>query len=56
MIKPCNYDFLQGKACRCAPTTSRLSFRGKVWLAYFACVALAIGTAIGMSILLAPGA
>lgn len=55
MIKPCNYDCLQGKTCRCAPT-NRLSFRGKVGLAYLACVALAIGTAIGMSILLAPGA
>lgn len=55
MIKPCNYDCLQGKTCYCAPAY-RLSFRGKVWLAYLACVALAVGTAIGMSILLAPGA
>lgn len=55
MIEPCNHDCLQGEACRCAPT-NRLSCRGKTWLAYLACVALAISTAIGMSILLAPGA
>lgn len=55
MIKPCNYDCLQGRACYCA-RPCRLSCRGKVWLAYLVCVALAVFTAIGMSILLAPGA
>lgn len=56
MIKPCNYDCLQGKACHCAPTTGRLSCNAKTWLAYLACVALAVIVAIGMSVLLAPGA
>lgn len=55
MIKPCNYDCEQGRYCYCA-RPCRLSCRGKVWLAYLMCIALAVFTAIGMSILLAPGA
>lgn len=55
MIKPCNYDCKQGKTCYCV-RSRHLSYRGKVWLAYLMCVALAVFTAIGMSILLAPGA
>lgn len=51
----CNQDCNQGRSCHCEQPR-RLSCRGKVWLAYLMCVALAVFTAIGMSILLAPGA
>lgn len=54
MIKPCNYDCEQGRACYCEQPR-RLSYRGKVWLAYFATVAVAIGAAVAMSYILAPG-
>ena len=50
----CNHDCQQGKSCHCNQPR-RLSYRGKVLLAYFATVAAAIGTAVGMSYLLAPG-
>ena len=50
----CNQDCQQGRAC-CCKQPSRLSYRGKVWLAYFATVAVAIGAAVAMSYLLAPG-
>ena len=55
MIKPCNYDCEQGRYCYCA-WPRRLSCHSKVWLAYLVCVALVVLAAIGMSILLAPGA
>lgn len=51
MIKPCNHDCEQGRYCYCA-RPRRLSFRVKVWLAYFATV---IGTAVAMSYFLPPG-
>jgi hypothetical protein len=54
MIKPCNYDCNQGRSCYCEQPR-RLSYRGKVWLAYLATVAVAIGAAAAMSCLLAPG-
>ncbi len=50
----CNHDCNQGRACYCEQPR-RLSYRGKVWLAYFATVAVAIGTAVAMSYFLAPG-
>ena len=50
----CNHDCNQGHRCYCEQPC-RLSFRGKVWLAYFATVSVAIGTAIAMSYFLAPG-
>ena len=50
----CNHDCNQGRACHCEQP-SRLSYRGKVWLAYLATVAAAIGTAVAMSYFLAPG-
>lgn len=50
----CNQDCQQGKACYCVQPR-RLSFRGKVWLAYFATVALGFGAAAAMSYFLAPG-
>ena len=51
----CNYDFQQGRACYCEQPR-RLSYRGKVWLAYSVTVAFAIGTAVAMSYFLPPGA
>ena len=50
----CNHDRNQDCNCYCEQPR-RLSFRGKVWLAYFATVAVAIGTAVAMSYFLAPG-
>ena len=50
----CNHNCNQGRNCYCEQPR-RLSYCGKVWLAYFATVALAIGTAVGMSYFLAPG-
>ena len=50
----CNHDCNQGRACFCKQP-SRLSYRGKVWLAYFATVATAVCTAVSMSYFLAPG-
>ena len=50
----CNQNCNQGRSC-CCKQPSRLSYRGKVLLAYFATVALAIGTAVAMSYFLAPG-
>ena len=50
----CNHDCNQGRSCYCEQPL-RLSYRGKVLLAYLATVALAIGTAVAMSYLLAPG-
>ena len=50
----CNHDCNQGRACHCEQPR-RLSYRGKVCLAYFATVALAICTSVSMSYLLAPG-
>jgi len=50
----CNQDCQQGKACYCEQPR-RLSYRGKVWLAYIATVVVAIGAAVAMSYLLAPG-
>ena len=50
----CNHDCNQGRAC-CCKQPSRLSYGGKVLLAYFATVAAAIGTAVAMSYFLAPG-
>jgi len=38
----CNHDCNQCRSCYCKQP-SRLSCRGKVWLAYFATVAVAIG-------------
>jgi hypothetical protein len=55
MIESCNHDCKQGRYCYCA-WPRRLSCHSKVWLVYLVCVALAVFTAIGMSILLAPGA
>ena len=50
----CNQDCNQGRACYCEHPR-RLSYRGKVLLAYFATVAAAIGTAVAMSYFLSPG-
>lgn len=50
----CNQDRNQGRSCYCEQPRC-LSYRGKVWLAYFATVAVAIGAAVAMSYLLAPG-
>lgn len=50
----CNHDCNQGRSC-CCKQPSRLSFRGKVFLAYIATVALAIFTSAVMSYFLAPG-
>ena len=50
----CNYDFQQGRACYCEQPR-RLSYRGKVWLAYSATVGVAIAAAVGMSYFLPPG-
>ena len=50
----CNHDCQQGRACYCEQPR-RLSCRGKVWLAYFATVAVAIGTSVAMSYFLPPG-
>lgn len=50
----CNHDCNQGRNFHCEQP-SRLSYRGKVWIAYFATVAIAIGTAVAMSYFLAPG-
>lgn len=50
----CNHDCNQGRRCHCEQPR-RLSYRGKVFLAYFATVAAAIGTAVAMSYFLPPG-
>lgn len=50
----CNQDCNQGRSCYCEQP-SRLSYRGKVLLAYIATVVVAIGAAVAMSYLLAPG-
>lgn len=50
----CNHDCNQGRNCHCEQPR-RLSYRGKVFLAYFATVAAAIGTAVAMSCFLPPG-
>jgi hypothetical protein len=50
----CNHDCNQGRRCHCEKPR-RLSYRGKVFLAYFATVAAAICTAVAMSYFLAPG-
>ena len=50
----CNQDCNQVRSCYCEQPR-RLSYRCKVWLAYFATVAAAIGSAVAMSYLLAPG-
>lgn len=50
----CNHDCNQGRTCYCEQPR-RLSYRGKVLLAYFATVAAAIGTAVAMSYFLSPG-
>ena len=44
----CNHDCNQGRACYCVQP-SRLSYRGKVCLAYFAALALAIASAVAAS-------
>lgn len=54
MIESCNHDCKQGRFCYCV-WPCRLSYRGKVWLAYLATVAVAIGAAVAMSYILAPG-
>ena len=50
----CNQNCNQGRNCHCEQPR-RLSYRGKILLAYFATVAVAIGTAVAMSYFLAPG-
>ena len=51
----CNHDCNQGRNCH-REKPRHLSYRGKVWLNYFATVAAAIGTAVAMSYFLPPGA
>ena len=50
----CNHDCNQGRACYCEQPR-RLSYRGKVFLAYFAIVAITIAAAVGMAYFLPPG-
>ena len=51
----CNHDCNQGRNCYCEKPRS-MSYRGKVFLAYFAIVAITIAAAVGMSYFLPPGA
>lgn len=50
----CNHDCNQGRAC-CCEQPRHLSYRGKVWLAYFVIVAITIAAAVGMAYFLPPG-
>lgn len=50
----CSHDCQQGRACCCKQPRS-LSYHGKVFLAYFAIVAITIAAAVGMSYFLPPG-
>ena len=50
----CHHDCNQGRECCCAQPF-RLSYRGKVWLAYFTIVAITIAAAVGMAYFLPPG-
>lgn len=49
-----NHDCNQGRNCFCKKPR-RLSYRGKVFLAYFAIVAITIAAAVGMAHFLPPG-
>jgi hypothetical protein len=54
----CNHDCNQGRNCNCAPNCAKrrqLSYRGKVWLAYFVTLAASIGTAVAVSYLISNG-
>jgi hypothetical protein len=46
----CNHDCNQGRTCYCVQP-SRLSYRGKILLSYFAAVAMALVSAVAASYL-----